>query len=88
RNAELNVGRFSRIMLGIVDGGIGASPYVVIVAMVEGVIIGVGDIDSRGADSVVVVGVRVGGVVEEAKSPFFFLALAFGLGAASPIAHA
>nr|GFC29193.1 hypothetical protein [Tanacetum cinerariifolium] len=38
--------------------------------------------DSRGADSAVVVGVRVGGVVEEAESPFFFLALAFGLGAA------
>nr|GFD63890.1 hypothetical protein [Tanacetum cinerariifolium] len=37
RNAELNVGRFSRIMLGI-----GASLDVVIVAMVEGVIIGVG----------------------------------------------
>nr|GFC89996.1 hypothetical protein [Tanacetum cinerariifolium] len=42
RNAELNVGRFSRIMLGIIGGGIGASPDVVIVAMVEGVIIGVG----------------------------------------------
>nr|GFC82263.1 hypothetical protein [Tanacetum cinerariifolium] len=41
--------------------------------------------DSRGADSAVVVGVRVGGVVEEAESPFFFLELAFGLGAASPI---
>nr|GFD15052.1 hypothetical protein [Tanacetum cinerariifolium] len=40
-NAELNVGRFSMIMLGIVGGGIGASPDVVIVAMVEGVIIGV-----------------------------------------------
>nr|GFD51129.1 hypothetical protein [Tanacetum cinerariifolium] len=33
--------------------------------------------DSRGADSVVVVCVRVGGVVEEAESPFFFLALTF-----------
>nr|GFC93279.1 hypothetical protein [Tanacetum cinerariifolium] len=43
RNAELNVGRFLRIMLGIVVGGIGASPDVVIVAMVEGVIIGVSD---------------------------------------------
>nr|GFD55582.1 hypothetical protein [Tanacetum cinerariifolium] len=32
--------------------------------------------DSYGADSAVVVGVRVGGVVEEAESPFFFLALA------------
>nr|GFD13956.1 hypothetical protein [Tanacetum cinerariifolium] len=32
--------------------------------------------DSRGADSAVVVGVGVGGVVEEAESPFFFLALA------------
>nr|GFD45545.1 hypothetical protein [Tanacetum cinerariifolium] len=42
--------------------------------------------DSRGADSAVVVGVGVGGVVEE--SPFFFLALALGLGAASPIAQA
>nr|GFB58264.1 hypothetical protein [Tanacetum cinerariifolium] len=42
RNAELNVGRFSRIMLGIVIGGIGASLDVVIVAIVEGVIIGVG----------------------------------------------
>nr|GFC61986.1 hypothetical protein [Tanacetum cinerariifolium] len=42
RNAELNVGRFSRIMLGIVGGGIGASLDVVIVAIVEGVIIGVG----------------------------------------------
>nr|GFC48307.1 hypothetical protein [Tanacetum cinerariifolium] len=42
RNAELNVGRFSRIMLGIVGGGIGVAPDVVIVAMVEGVIIGVG----------------------------------------------
>nr|GFD62516.1 hypothetical protein [Tanacetum cinerariifolium] len=37
--------------------------------------------DSRGADSAVVIGVGVGGVVEEAESPFFFLALAFGLGA-------
>nr|GFC89619.1 hypothetical protein [Tanacetum cinerariifolium] len=42
RNAELNVGRLSRIMLGIVGGGIATSPDVVIVAMVEGVIIGVG----------------------------------------------
>nr|GFD13129.1 hypothetical protein [Tanacetum cinerariifolium] len=42
RNAELNVGRFSRIMLGIVGGGIDASPDVVIVTMVKGVIIGVG----------------------------------------------
>nr|GFC97239.1 hypothetical protein [Tanacetum cinerariifolium] len=42
RNAELNVGRFSRIMLEIIGGGISASPDVVIVAMVEGVIIGVG----------------------------------------------
>nr|GEV81353.1 hypothetical protein [Tanacetum cinerariifolium] len=41
-NAELNIGRFSRIMLGIVGGRIGASPDVAIVAMVEGVIIGVG----------------------------------------------
>nr|GFD36038.1 hypothetical protein [Tanacetum cinerariifolium] len=46
------------------------------------------DADSRGADSAVVFGVGVGVVVEEAESPFFFLALAFGLGAASPIAHA
>nr|GFD16901.1 hypothetical protein [Tanacetum cinerariifolium] len=38
---ELNVGRFSRIMLGIVGGGICASPDVVIFAMVEGVNIGV-----------------------------------------------
>nr|GFB49148.1 hypothetical protein [Tanacetum cinerariifolium] len=43
RNAELNVRRFSRIMLGIVGSGIGASPDVVIVAMVEGVIIDVCD---------------------------------------------
>nr|GFD49274.1 hypothetical protein [Tanacetum cinerariifolium] len=42
QNAELNVRRFSWIMLRIVGGGIGASPDVVIVAMVEGVIIGVG----------------------------------------------
>nr|GFB55449.1 hypothetical protein [Tanacetum cinerariifolium] len=42
RNADLNVGRFSRIMLGIVGGGIGASLDGVIVAIVEGVIIGVG----------------------------------------------
>nr|GFD49695.1 hypothetical protein [Tanacetum cinerariifolium] len=42
RNTELNVGRFLRIVLGIVVGGIGASLDVVIVAMVEGVIIGVG----------------------------------------------
>nr|GFD14541.1 hypothetical protein [Tanacetum cinerariifolium] len=33
RNAELNIGRFSRIMLGIVVEGIGASLDVVIVAM-------------------------------------------------------
>nr|GFC47829.1 hypothetical protein [Tanacetum cinerariifolium] len=39
RNAELNVGRFSRIMLGIVVGWIGASLDVHIVAIVEGVII-------------------------------------------------
>nr|GFC78354.1 hypothetical protein [Tanacetum cinerariifolium] len=44
--------------------------------------------DSRGADSTMVVGVGVGGVVEEAESPFFFLALALCLGAASPIAQA
>nr|GFB80847.1 hypothetical protein [Tanacetum cinerariifolium] len=31
--------------------------------------------DSPGEDSTVVVGVGVGGVVEEAESPFFFLAL-------------
>nr|GFD41874.1 hypothetical protein [Tanacetum cinerariifolium] len=37
------------------------------------------EVDSRGADSAMVVGVRVGGVVEEAESPFFNLALAFGL---------
>nr|GFD42672.1 hypothetical protein [Tanacetum cinerariifolium] len=36
QNAELNVRIFSRIMLGIVGGGIDASPDVVIVAMVEG----------------------------------------------------
>nr|GFC59275.1 hypothetical protein [Tanacetum cinerariifolium] len=42
RNAELNVRRFSRIVLGIIVGGIGASLDVVIMAMVEGVIIGVG----------------------------------------------
>nr|GFD36474.1 hypothetical protein [Tanacetum cinerariifolium] len=30
RNAKLNVGIFSRIMLGIIGGGIGASPDVVI----------------------------------------------------------
>nr|GFC49030.1 hypothetical protein [Tanacetum cinerariifolium] len=113
RNDELNVRKFSRIMLGIVGGGIGASPDVVIVAIVEGVIIGVefhessssesldgtfgtpgfepvpssvskplGVIalegcfplavaNSLGADSTVVVGVGVGGVVEEAESPFF-----------------
>nr|GFD49735.1 hypothetical protein [Tanacetum cinerariifolium] len=46
------------------------------------------DTDSRGADSAVVVGVGVGRVVEEVESSFFFLALAFGLDAASPIAHA
>nr|GFC97848.1 hypothetical protein [Tanacetum cinerariifolium] len=50
-------------MLGMVGGGICASSDVVIVAMVEGVTIGVGghlplaDADSRGADSAVVVGV-------------------------------
>nr|GFD39231.1 hypothetical protein [Tanacetum cinerariifolium] len=42
RNAELNVGRFLRIMLAMVGGGIWASLDVVIVAMVKGVIIGVG----------------------------------------------
>nr|GFD06033.1 hypothetical protein [Tanacetum cinerariifolium] len=47
RNAELNVGRFLRIMLGIVVDGIDASPDVVIVAMVEGVIIGVLGIGSK-----------------------------------------
>nr|GFD40967.1 hypothetical protein [Tanacetum cinerariifolium] len=40
RNTESKVGRFSRIALGIVVGGIGASLDDVIVAMVEGVIIG------------------------------------------------
>nr|GFD07797.1 hypothetical protein [Tanacetum cinerariifolium] len=34
---------------------------------------------SRRADSAMVVGIGVGGVVEEAESTFFFLALAFGL---------
>nr|GFD24331.1 hypothetical protein [Tanacetum cinerariifolium] len=43
--------------------------------------------DSLGADSTVVVGVGVRGVVEEVESPFFFLALAFGLGIASPDAQ-
>nr|GFC86886.1 hypothetical protein [Tanacetum cinerariifolium] len=42
RNAELKVERFSRIMLGMVVRGIGASLDVVIIAIVEGVIIGVG----------------------------------------------
>nr|GFD61675.1 hypothetical protein [Tanacetum cinerariifolium] len=42
RNAESNVGRFSRIMLGMVGGGICAQPDVVIVAIVEGVNIRVG----------------------------------------------
>nr|GFB80164.1 putative Gag-polypeptide of LTR copia-type [Tanacetum cinerariifolium] len=37
-----NLTEFSRIMLGIVGGGGGASPDVLIVAMVEGVIIDVG----------------------------------------------
>nr|GFD34694.1 hypothetical protein [Tanacetum cinerariifolium] len=41
RNTESKVGRFSRTALGNVVGGIGAS-LVVIVAMVEGVMIGVG----------------------------------------------
>nr|GFD63589.1 hypothetical protein [Tanacetum cinerariifolium] len=40
------------------------------------------DADSHRADSAVVVSVGVGVVVEEAESPFFFLALTFGLGAA------
>nr|GFC86411.1 hypothetical protein [Tanacetum cinerariifolium] len=54
RNAELNIGRFSRIMLGIVGGGICASPDIVIVAMLEGVIIGVGvSRDTIGEDVVV-----------------------------------
>nr|GFD01559.1 hypothetical protein [Tanacetum cinerariifolium]GFD41378.1 hypothetical protein [Tanacetum cinerariifolium] len=54
RNAKLNIRRFSRIMLGIVGGRIGASPDVVIVAMVEGVIIGVGvSRDTIGEDVVV-----------------------------------
>nr|GFC24497.1 hypothetical protein [Tanacetum cinerariifolium] len=53
RNAELNVGRFSRMMLGIVGGGIGASPDVVIVVMVEGVIIGVGFSRDIGEDVIV-----------------------------------
>nr|GFD45970.1 hypothetical protein [Tanacetum cinerariifolium] len=44
--------------------------------------------DSLGADTTVVVGVGVGGVVEEAELPFFFLARAFGFGAASPVAQA
>nr|GFB98477.1 hypothetical protein [Tanacetum cinerariifolium] len=54
RNAELNIGGFTRIMLGIVGGGIGASPDVVIVAMVEGVMIGVGvSRDTIGEDVIV-----------------------------------
>nr|GFC18842.1 hypothetical protein [Tanacetum cinerariifolium] len=54
RNAELNVGRFLRIMLGIVGGGIGASLDVVIVAIMKGVIIGVGvGRDTIGEDAVV-----------------------------------
>nr|GFC71846.1 hypothetical protein [Tanacetum cinerariifolium] len=54
RDAELNVGRFSRIMLGIVGGGIGASPDVVIVTMMEGVIIGVGGLRDTIKEDVVV----------------------------------
>nr|GFC69006.1 hypothetical protein [Tanacetum cinerariifolium] len=80
QNSELNVGRFSRIMLGIVGGGTG------VVALAGCLPLAVAD--SLGADSTVVVGGGVGRVVEEAESPFFFLALAFGLGAASPIAQA
>nr|GFD37850.1 hypothetical protein [Tanacetum cinerariifolium] len=41
RNTESKVGRFWKTTLGIVVGGIGASLDVVIMAMVEGVIIGV-----------------------------------------------
>nr|GFD35901.1 hypothetical protein [Tanacetum cinerariifolium] len=48
--------------------------------------------DSLGAATTVVVGVgvamEVGGVVDEAEPPVFFLALAFGFGAASPVAQA
>nr|GFC59607.1 hypothetical protein [Tanacetum cinerariifolium] len=44
--------------------------------------------DSLGAATTVVVGVGVGRVVEEAESPFFFLALAFGFDVASPVAQA
>nr|GFA24611.1 hypothetical protein [Tanacetum cinerariifolium] len=43
--------------------------------------------DILGADTTVVVGVGVEGVVEEAESPFFFLELAFGFGVASPVAQ-
>nr|GFC03668.1 hypothetical protein [Tanacetum cinerariifolium] len=32
------------------------------------------------------VAIGVGGVVDEVEPPFFFLALAFGFGAASPVA--
>nr|GFB15327.1 hypothetical protein [Tanacetum cinerariifolium] len=59
RNTESKVGRFSRTALGNVVGGIGAS-LVVIVAMVEGVMIGVGV--GRG----VMIGVGVGrGAIED-----------------------
>nr|GFD61412.1 hypothetical protein [Tanacetum cinerariifolium] len=44
--------------------------------------------DSLEANTTVVVRVGVGGVVDEAKSPLFFLALAFGFGVASPVAQA
>nr|GFB98459.1 hypothetical protein [Tanacetum cinerariifolium] len=48
--------------------------------------------DSLGSATTVVVGagvaIGVRGVVDEAEPPFFFLALAFGFGAASPVAQA
>nr|GFC99956.1 hypothetical protein [Tanacetum cinerariifolium] len=46
--------------------------------------------DNLGTRASVVIGVRVAieGVREVLESPFFFLALAFGFGAATPVAQA
>nr|GFC67616.1 hypothetical protein [Tanacetum cinerariifolium] len=41
-----------------------------------------------GAAVVIGVGVAIGGVREVSESPLFFLALAFGFGAATPVAQA
>nr|GFC28819.1 hypothetical protein [Tanacetum cinerariifolium] len=100
RNTDAQVGRVGKISLGIGVRGIGGWLAVVVFIMMDGVIVDLGEASVRSTSEgsvglvalAVIVGVGVvigvGGVVDEAEPPFFFLALVFGFGAASPVAQA